>query len=379
MPIQIAGQPRSREYLDDVIDVLFEDEKQLQKLSLVRMLNNNLSVDNEKVEWQDDEMPPEIVSAIASASGADWDTVDDITALPVASEEITKLKVGDVLELPTGGEHVIVSAIDTSANTIDLAKRGWGGTTATAQGTAAFVAKIIGNAQIDGSDPIDASFYAPTERYNYVQIFEDSLAVSGKVMRSKISIETERARQLKIKSIRLLSQLNNAMVNGSREKNGNRATFQGIRKSAINVLNVGGALTLAKIYEAVIAMENAGGSPSAIHANATTVGIIERLLTGYVTSGISEYNAKLTVTKIEILGDLLELHVDKHIVDGEFFVLDYGRIKYGTMDSKEAKGIFSVIVTKENAKQLEEEIAGYYTMVVKQPGAAIVKAYGITG
>ncbi len=376
--MQIEGQPRPQESLDTEIDVLFESERDLNKLSMVRFLNGNLSVENEKVEWQDDEMPPETFIATAGGSGTDWDTVDDITDLPVATAQISKLKVGDVLELPTGSEHVVVSSINVSAQTINLQKRGWGGTTATAQGTSAFTVKIIGNAQIDGSDPIDASYYAPTERYNYVQIFEDSLAVSGKVMRSKVSRESERARQLNIKVKRLLSQLNNALVNGSREKTGNRATFQGLRDTVTNVYNVNGALTLAKIYDALIAMEDAGGSPSAIHGSATVIGIIERLLTGYVTSSISDYNSKLTVEKVSLLGDELELHVDKHMRDGEFFILDYGRIRFGTMDSNEAKGSFSAIVTKENGKQLEEEIVGYYTMKIKQPGASIVKAYGIT-
>ncbi len=377
--MQIEGQPRAQENLDQEIDVLFESERDLNKLSLVRFLRNNLVTDNEKIEWQDDEMPPETLSAVASGASADWDTTDDTTDLPIASAQITKLKVGDVLELPTGGEHVIVSSIDVSGQKIDVQKRGWGGTTATAQGTSTFTIKIIGNAQIDGSDPIDASYYAPTERYNYVQIFEDSLAVSGKVMRSRISRETERARQLNLKMKRLLSQLNNALVNGSREKTGNRATFQGIRNAVTNTYNVNGALTLAKIYDVLIAMENAGGSPSAIHGSATVIGIIERLLTGYVTYSVSDWNAKLTVEKVSLLGDEIELHVDKHMVDGEFFLLDYGRLSYGTMSNGKMSGSFASTVTKENGKQLEEEIVGYYTMKIKQPGASIVKAYGITG
>ena len=126
-------------------------------------------------------------------------------------------------------------------------------------------------------------------------------------------------------------------------------------------------------------MKSAGGHPSAIHGSATAISIIEQLLPSYVTSGVSEYNAKLTVTKVNLLSTELELHVDKHMIDTEFFVLDYGRISYGTMDSKEAKGAFALAVITNNLKQLKEQLAGYYTIRLKQPAACIVRAYGMTG
>lgn len=379
--MQVQGQPRGAESLDMEIDVLFENERDMNLLSLYRFMPNNLSISAEKVEWQDDQMPPETISVQASGDGADWDTVNDITDLPVAAAECAKLKVGDVLE-SDNGEHFIVSAIDATAETIDLYKRGWGGTTAAVMDHAtAHTLKIIGNAQVDGSDPMEASYYAPTERYNYVQIFEDSLAVSGKTMLSKISRESERARQRGIKLKRLLSQLNNALWNGSREKlaASNLATFQGIRNTLSTTDNVGGALAVADVYNQITAMINAGGSPSAYHGSATTIGILEQLFASFVTSGVSEYNAKLTVKKLDIMGMSIELHVDKHVLSTELFLLDYNRISYGTMDSDEMKGSFSAVTITENRKQIKEELAGYYTCKIKQPAAAGVRAYGITG
>lgn len=377
MGYQVAGTPRNAEDLSPEIDLLFGSERDLQLLSFVRHLPSNLSASAEKHEWQDDQMPPESLSVTASGSGADWDSTGGVTGLPVVTAQITKLKVGDVLLLPSG-EQVIVSAISVSGQTITVQKRGWGGTTAAQQGTGALTVYIIGNAQVDGSDPIDPAYYAPTERYNYVQIFEDSLGVSGKIMRSKISVESERARQRALKLKRLLSQLNYAMLNGTREKTSDRATFQGLRNVASTTYNVNGALTVAKIYAMVIAMVNAGGSPSAIHGSATGISRIEALLSAYVTSGVSEFNAKLTVEKVHMLGMNIELHVDKHMIDTEFLVLDYGRIRYGTQDSDEAKGNFAAYVIEENAKQIKEQIAGYYTMEQKQSAASCVRAYGCT-
>ena len=374
--MQVAGQPRSAEDLALEIDVLMESEKDMSLLSFVNFLPRGLSVQNEKHEWLDDQMPPETFTA-QGTTGATWDSAVATVSMPVITAQIGKLKVGDVLELPSG-EHTVVDAINVAGQTITLAKRGWGGTTAAAQGTSVITIKIIGNAQIDGSDPQAETYWAPTAMYNYVQVFEDVLAVSGKVMRSKISRESERARQRGIKLKRLLSQLNFAILNGSRDKYLDRTTFQGIRNASSSTYNVGGALTVAKVYAMVIQMVTAGGSPSAIHGSATGISRIEMLMANNVTSGPAEFNAKLTVKKLSMLGMDIELHVDKHMLDTEFLVLDYGRLRIRTMDSDEAKGAFAAYTITENGKQIKEQIAGYYTFEQKQQAASAVRAYGCT-
>lgn len=374
--MQVAGTPRSAEDLSLEIDVLLGSERDMSLLSMINFLPKGLTVQNEKHEWQDDAMPPETFTA-QGTTGATWDSSSATTSMPVVTAQITKLKVGDVLELPSG-EHTVVDSINVSGQTIALAKRGWGGTTAAAQGTGVITIKIIGNAQIDGSDPQAETYYAPTAMYNYVQVFEDVLAVSGKIMRSKISRESERARQRAIKLKRLMSQLNFAIINGSREKYLDRSTFQGLRNASSSTYNVSGALTVAKVYAMVIQMVTAGGSPTAIHGSATGISRIEQLMATYVTSGPAEFNAKLTVKKLSMLGMDIELHVDKHILDTEFLVLDYGRLRIGTMDSDEAKGSFSAYTITENGKQIKEQIAGYYTFEQKQQAASCVRAYGCT-
>jgi len=376
--MQTAGQPRAGESLSLEIDVLNENEKDMRLLSMVQFLPMGPSVSAELIEWQDDQMPPEVFSAIASGAGVGWDNAATILALPVVTAQLIKLKVGDVLVLPTG-EQTIVKTINATAQTIDLDKRGWGGTTAAAQGVATIWISIIGNAQIDGSDPQSDTYYAPTLRTNYVQIFEDVLAVSGKIMRSKITRASERARQRGIKLKRLLSQLNYSIVNGTKEKFGDRATFQGIRNTASSTYNVAGALTVAKVYAMVTQQVTAGAFPSAIHGSAVGIGRIEQLMAVYVTSGPSEYNAKLTVKRISILGMDIELHVDKHILDTEFLCLDYSRISIHTQDSDEASGAFAAYLLTLNGKQLKEELVGYYTIKCKQAGAFAVRAYGCTG
>lgn len=117
-------------------------------------------------------------SATASTGSADWDTTNDITALPVASNQIDKITVGDILLLPTGSEIVVVKSVDRTGNTIDLYERGAGDTSGTAQGTAAFTVKIIGNAHIEGTANAEAMAETTAKLTNYCQIVEEVVDLS---------------------------------------------------------------------------------------------------------------------------------------------------------------------------------------------------------
>lgn len=117
-------------------------------------------------------------SATASTGSADWDTTNDITALPVASNLIDRITVGDMLLLPTGNEIVVVKSVDRTGNTIDLYERGSGDTSGTAQGTAAFTIKIVGNAHIEGTVDAEAMAEQTAKVTNYCQIVLESIDLS---------------------------------------------------------------------------------------------------------------------------------------------------------------------------------------------------------
>jgi len=381
--MQKFGQPRMGEDLSPEIDVLLGGEKDMQFLSLVNFLPKNFTATAHKHEWIDDEIPATNFTYARGGAGTDWDDVADTTGLPVVTAQIVKLRVGDEirLALPAGaGEIVVVKSIDVAGQTIDVWSRGHGSTMATAQGAGTLTAEIIGNIQIDGSDPATESYQDPTARYNVVQIFEDVLAVSGKVMRSRTSRESERARQRVLKLKRLMKMLNRAMWEGYLEEDSTNGiySFRGLRESAATTYNVAGALTVAHVYGMVEAMINAGGTPSAIHAHPTMIGRLERLMSTYVTSSVSEYNAKLTVKKISMHGIDIELHSDRDCQNTEMWVLDYSRLAYGAMSSDEASGEFQAVTITENLKQIKEQIAGYYTVEQHAPSASIVRAYGCT-
>lgn len=365
--------------LADLIDVLFATEQDLSKLSFVRYLPFVRGLASQpKHDWRENTLNPEQITLTASGAGADWDTNNDITGLPVPAGTISRLAEGTMLKLGTG-EVVRVSSVDLVGNTIDLQKRGHGSTVAAAQGAVAFTAYIIGNSQADGDDPINYSEIDPSDEYNYVQILEDGFALSGALVRSNVSVPQFRAEQRVAKMKTLLSQLNYAMIEGVRESVGGVTTMQGIRNRTTLTKNVGGALTTDDVYEILETQGKAGGHPNAFHGSFHTIAAVEKLFSGNLMETGSKYHPELTVKALSLLDMTLELHVDKHVLDSELFAVDYGRVRYGTLEVPGSPtGAFSSYVLTENGKQIEEQIVGYYTMEQKHKAASITRAYGIS-
>lgn len=117
------------------------------------------------------------VSVQASGDGADWDTTDDVTALPVDSSYIDRITVGDVLKVES--EIVVVKSVDRSGNTIDVYERGAGESTAVAHGHAsAITAKVVGNAHEEGKVDAEAMAEGTTKFTNYTQLVEEVIDLS---------------------------------------------------------------------------------------------------------------------------------------------------------------------------------------------------------
>ena len=376
----------SPESLSSVIKSLFLTDKDMQMLSFVQFLFSGLRVTGPDHKWTDDEARPVSIALTASADATDWDTTDDITALPVPSATVDQLRVGDMLILAGGNEAVIVKAVDYVNNTIDLVARGHGSTTATVQGEVEFTALIVGNAQVEDADVLASNYVSPTDVVNYTQIFEDSIQVTGTQKRSKelrgdSGAGSEKSRQIAKKMKELLRSLNYTLAEGIKGKDTTNKirAMGGLREFMSTVYNVGGALTKAKMYTVAETIINAGGTPTQIHGSVETISAIEQLYESTVTLRPSDVGVGLEVTTIKMMGLILEVHVDRDMRAGEFFMLDNQRISYGPLAGGEEDGTFKIYDGgKKNGKQDLTQILGEYTMEVRNAAGAGVRAYGIT-
>jgi hypothetical protein len=117
-----------------------------------------------------------IIKITASGGGADWDTNNDITGLPVSVSFIDRLTVGDVILVQS--EIVVVKAVDRTANTIDVYERGAGESAAAAHGQAELTCKIVGNAHEEGKVDAEAMAEGTAMFTNYTQLVEEVIDLS---------------------------------------------------------------------------------------------------------------------------------------------------------------------------------------------------------
>lgn len=383
----LLGDVRFREDLSPVVDQLLLTSDDMKFLSMVNFLPKikdifGKPVQSQKHEWLDDEARAEQIVIPTGNDGADWDTTNDITALPMTAAEGLKLRVGDVLLLDQD-EVVIIKAIAADGTTVDLIARGHGSTTAAVLAhDATHVAKVIGNAQIENADPLSADYTTPTEAFNYTQIFEDVAEVTGTVRRSK-AVQGDYLDYSIVKKLKeAIKSLNRAMWEGIKNLDATNkiGTMGGVREYAsTQVSNVGGALTLDKLYAAIIVHVDAGCFPSAIHASPKIIGDIEQLFVGNVRYKTSERRVGLSVATVSMMGYEVELHMDRHARTTEFLIIDYNRCAYGPLEGGEYEsGNFASypILNKRNGKQIATQVLGEWTMRCSNKGAT--RAYGST-
>ena len=123
-------------------------------------------VTNTKYEWLEDEL-------LATSSAIDEDLDTSETAVDVENAKLHQ--VGDVILV--GNEIMWVTAVDVTNNTLHVV-RGYAGTTAAthSDGDPYY---ILGNARVEGSSPGFARQVSMTVPYNYTQIFDEVVEVSG--------------------------------------------------------------------------------------------------------------------------------------------------------------------------------------------------------
>lgn len=145
------------------------------------------------------------------ASQTTIDSVESTTLWTVADSSI--FRVGDQLMIGTGGERVLVTAVDAGNSQITVS-RGYGGssTVLASDGDDLFV---LGNAALEGADADSARFTNRSRRQNFTQIFSASVEVSGSELAVRqIGVRDELDFQKAQRTRELIRDLENSVING---------------------------------------------------------------------------------------------------------------------------------------------------------------------
>lgn len=222
-------------------------------------------VKSHKYEWTERDLRP-VVAKVASATVA-----TDATTFYVDTSGV--FNVDDVLQKPDG-EQVIVTAV--SGGTL-LTISHWFGTPESM--VLGETVKRIGVASPQGKDADDMVISGTEDLYNYTQIFEDVIHLSGSQRESLIHGNEKQAQLVTRKQKELMEVLQTTLLLGNRAKNNEeqRYTMGGLKYfidtyASTNVIDFGGVETWAteaavieKFDDAVAKIANKMGNKPTIY------------------------------------------------------------------------------------------------------------------
>ena len=152
--------------IEDLINNVSPEETPLVKYIGLNSIGDP-KVFSTKYEWLEDSLAPNstlLAEAIANTT---------TTTCAVASDAGKFIRAGHVLQI--GDELIRVTSLSTDTLTIT---RSFGGTTAATAASSAAVS-IVGMALIEGADAPDSFVMDVSTGYNYTQIFQETVEVTG--------------------------------------------------------------------------------------------------------------------------------------------------------------------------------------------------------
>lgn len=155
----------------------------------------------------EDEIPGDTITKNGAAndsktSGLVFDSVDHVIA-------------GDIIHNPKTNENMLVSSVDTGANTVDVTARGLGGTSASAIDNDQ-VFFLIGTSFAEGTGAATAVTSKVSLEYNYCQIFKRSVNLTKTLAASTLYGGAQEKHEIEKQEYRFERDLNYALQFGSR-------------------------------------------------------------------------------------------------------------------------------------------------------------------
>jgi hypothetical protein len=247
---------------------------------------------------------------LGTASAGDWGGTSATTALPINSGTIDRITVGDIILVDA--EVVVVKAINRTTNVIEVYERGAGGTTA-ATHTTATVAKIIGNANIEGTVVGEARAEGTTKVSNYCQIIQEVVDLSkedsDEARKTGMTADTLKSEALE----RVMRDLARSAIYGVPRVG--TATIPAMTRGLISYLRdvsgaiktaVGGAFTETALKNILDDVRNAGGTVNGIVMSVKN----KRTFNGFTGASASQFPAGQGQTQV---GGIV---LDGYLADG---------------------------------------------------------------
>jgi hypothetical protein len=355
--------------ISDVISMIDpRDTPLIAKLGLDSAKDKfKVKTDGYKIEILEDELDP-LEDAVNEAAG--WND-SDTTGLDV--DDASKFQDGHIILVES--EKMVVQAVNTSANTIDVYARGFGDTSAAthADDTPIY---IVGMARLEGDDADYGSVVDITAPYNYTSIFQKAIKISGTLRAiSQHGIDDEFQYQAN-KAIPHLLRLVERMAFYGERVEGSASSPRSAGGMGVfitdNTVAAGGAIAKSHVDTLMEEIIMDGGYPDLLVMNPRVANDLRALLDSSSFVRVSQDENKLGLDAIERVmtqyGEL-ELVMDRWCPTDTAYVLQSSKAGFYTLRGFES---YELARSGDNVKG---EVVGEFSILVAND-----KAHGkITG
>jgi len=349
--------------IEDLVTSISPKDRPL--ITLVGLSSTINPVTEKKYEWIEDALNPYVDALGANmASGA-------ITASVVSGG---KFRDNDIIKV---GDHLLrVSASPSAAGACTLlVSPNWGGSTM-ASGASGAVVTIVGSAAEEGADAGVAVSQARSTDYNYTQIFEAKVSVSGTDEAiDKYGVAGEYDYQVGKRLIELAQQLERTAIHGYRSSAVSASTVPGSMGGLIYFLDSTDSNVTSKSTEAfteTFLMDltqdcwNDGGNPDTIMLNYFQARKMAAWNSSKVRIERSETTAGNVVTAYQALDDVfMNVVLNRFMPTDSVYILEKQYLGIGSLTGR---GFFTELLAKTGDSR-KGQLLGEYTMEVRAAAA----------
>ena len=322
---------------------------------------------NRKVEWIEDELKPTSLTLDEALDSSEQ-------GVDVTSGHETRVVKGSIIRAED--ELMWVSSITGSTLTVT---RAYAGTTGAAHATA-LTMEIVGHAQIEGDPPPTPRTVLTSEPYNYTQIFEDGIHVTGTQLATKqYGIDDEYdyqvAKILKEQMILLERMLIDGLraVGTSTTARSSGGLRQFVTEGPADLS--GAALTQSDLEAALqgrFELVGASAMPKLIIANAWAKRRITGFYTPFVRTERTDRTGGSYIDTVETDFGTLKVMLNRWCPTNRVYLINPDFIGVGAMRGRE----FYEERLAKTADAIDGHVLGEYTAVVKNYIAhAVIKGF----
>ena len=305
-----------------------------------------------KHEWLEDALRGQTTHD----SGGTFNNTTDPVTVTITTGDGTKFRVDDILLV----EDELVRVTATATSTITVA-RGHGGST-TAAHAASILITLLGPARPQGSDPGVARTTTKTGRYNYTQIFEETVKATATNQATEKYVNNGREVEYQIeRTMEILgTNMEKTLMFGRKvaPSAGVAGTMDGIQPIfSSNVYDkAGAALTQVHLEDALEDIWEAGAKAYTILAPSVQARRIDTFLDPYKEAGYMDETFGSFLTRYRTRFGILDILMSRWMVSDEVWLLDTSKIGFGPL---RALGITKLATVSREYD--EWQISGEYT------------------